>query len=127
YVTGAHNMKFGYQGGFNNPSQTYTYFTQVFLVRANGGVVNRLSQVILADQSPANIKIVRNLLPTSFYGQDQWTSGRLTLQGGVRYDHLLTSYPESRVGGAGYTAAAAKEIVYPSRSTQGVKWDDITP
>ena len=23
YVTGAHSMKFGYQGGFNNPSQTY--------------------------------------------------------------------------------------------------------
>ena len=29
YVTGAHNMKFGYQGGFNNPSQTYTYFNEV--------------------------------------------------------------------------------------------------
>ena len=28
YVTGAHNMKFGYQGGFNNPSQTYYYFDQ---------------------------------------------------------------------------------------------------
>ena len=29
YVTGAHNMKFGYQGGFGNPSQTYKNFTQV--------------------------------------------------------------------------------------------------
>src|SRR5207253_5440773 len=62
-----------------------------------------------------------------FYGQDQWTTGRLTLQGGMRYDHLLTSYPESRVGGPGYTAAAATPIVYPSRSTQGVKWDDVSP
>ena len=33
YVTGAHNMKFGYQGGFNNPSQTYTYFNEVIFVR----------------------------------------------------------------------------------------------
>ena len=29
YITGAHNMKFGYQGGFSNPSQTYDYFTRV--------------------------------------------------------------------------------------------------
>ena len=27
YVTGAHNMKFGYQGGFGNPSQTYQNYT----------------------------------------------------------------------------------------------------
>jgi hypothetical protein len=127
YVTGAHNMKFGYQGGFNNPSQTYTAPNEVFLVRMNGGVVNRLSQIIFATDSPANIKYVRNLLPTSFYGQDQWTTGRLTLQGGVRYDYLLTTYPESRLGGPGFTAAAAKEVVYPSRSTQSVRWHDVTP
>ena len=41
-------------------------------------------------------------MPTSFYAQDQWTTGRLTLQGGVRYDHLLTTYPDSCVGGPGY-------------------------
>ena len=125
YVTGAHNMKFGYQGGFNNPSQTYTYFTEVFLVRANGGVVNQLSQVV--STPPSNIKIVRNLLPTSLYAQDQWTTGKLTLQGGVRYDHLLTTYPDQHVGGVGYTASAPVEIDYPSRSTQGVHWDDVTP
>ena len=126
YVTGAHNLKFGYQGGFNNPSQDYTFFNEIILVRMNNGVVNRLTQVIAFPQG-VNVKYVRNLLPTSFYGQDQWTTGRLTLQGGIRYDHLLTSYPESRVGGKGYSAAAQPEIVYPSRSTQGVKWDDITP
>jgi hypothetical protein len=125
YVTGAHNMKFGYQGGFGNPSQTYTYFNEIILVRmATPGVPNRLTQVVSNDQT--NIKIVRNLLPTSFYGQDQWTTGRLTLQGGVRYDHLLTSYPEQSVGGKGYNASAPVQILYPSRSTQGVKWDDVT-
>jgi hypothetical protein len=125
YVTGAHNMKFGYQGGFNNPSQTYTYFNEVIAVRTNGGAPNRLTQTIVNSPS-ANPKYVRNLLPTSFYGQDQWTTGQLTLQGGVRYDYLLTSYPESKVGGPGYTAAAAKEILYPSRSTQGIHWHDIS-
>ena len=50
----------------------------------------------------------------------------MTLQGGLRYDYLLTSYPESKIGGPGYTAAAQPEIVYPSRSTQGIHWHDVT-
>jgi Carboxypeptidase regulatory-like domain len=125
YVTGAHNMKFGYQGAFDNPSQTYTYFNEVIAVRTNGAVPNRLTQTIVASTS-ANPKFVRNLLPTAFYGQDQWTAGQLTLQGGIRYDYLLTTYPESKVGGPGYTAAAQPEIFYPSRSTQGIHWHDVT-
>src|SRR4051812_35202175 len=124
YVTGAHNMKFGYQGGFDNPSQTYTYFNEVILVQIKGGKANQLTQVVSNDQS--NIKIVRNLIPTSFYGQDQWTTGRLTLQGGIRYDHLLTTYPDQFFGGKGYNASAPDLIMYPSRSTQGVKWDDVS-
>ena len=43
YVTGAHNMKFGYQGGFNNPSQTYNYFNEVIHVRMQNGVPNQLT------------------------------------------------------------------------------------
>jgi hypothetical protein len=73
------------------------------------------------------IKVVRNLLPTSLYAQDQWTRHRLTLQGGVRWDHLVTSYPDSTICGPGYTAACTKEIFYPKGSTPGVRWDDVTP
>jgi hypothetical protein len=124
YVTGSHNLKFGYQGGFGNPSQTYTYFNELILVRMTNGTPNRLTQVVSNENT--NIKIVRNLIPTSFYGQDQWTTGRLTLQGGIRYDHLLTSYPDSFFGGKDYNASAATLIDYPSRSTQGVSWNDIS-
>jgi hypothetical protein len=124
YVTGAHNMKFGYQGGFGNPSQEYTYYNEVILVRINGGQANRLTQVVSNENT--SIKIVRNLIPTSFYAQDQWTSGRLTLQGGLRYDHLVTNYPDQFFGGPGYNASAPTQIFYPSRSTQGVSWDDVT-
>jgi hypothetical protein len=125
YVTGAHNMKFGYQGGFSNPSQTYTFFNEVIHVRMRDGVVNRLTQSIAAGPSN-NPKYVRNLLPTGLYAQDQWTSGRLTLQGGVRYDHLLTTYPESAIGGPGWAASIPVELRYPSRSTPGISWDDVT-
>jgi hypothetical protein len=123
YVSGAHSMKFGYQGGFSNPSQEYHYFGEVIQIRMNNGVINRLSQV---GTYPATVKYVRNLQPTSFYGQDQWTTGPLTLQGGVRYDHSITSYPLQHVGGPGYNLMP-KEIVYPSRSTPGIHWTDITP
>ena len=36
-------MKFGYQGGFGNPSQTYQNFTQVVQVRTSIGVPNQLT------------------------------------------------------------------------------------
>jgi hypothetical protein len=127
FVTGAHNMKFGYQGGFNNPNQTYQYFNEVIFVRLNNGAPNQLTQVITTDDSPARIKVTRNIWPASFYAQDQWTAGRLTLQGGVRYDYYKMNYPESKIGGPGYTASAQPEIIYPSRSTQQVRWHDVTP
>ena len=123
YVTGAHNLKIGYQGSFNNPSSDFYYFSYFPLFRFKDGNPNQLTQTIAY---PGNWKFVRNLLPTSFYAQDQWTSGRLTLQGGVRYDHMLTSYPDSHIGGPGYSFAPV-EIRYPARSTQGIHWNDVTP
>jgi hypothetical protein len=124
YVTGAHSVKVGYQGGFMNPSQEIHFFNEIIAVRVNNGVPNRLTQTIAY---PGTAKYVRNLLPTSFYAQDQRTTGRLTLQGAVRYDHLITTYPESHIGGPGYAASAPVEIRYASRSTPGISWDDVTP
>ena len=123
YVTGSHNMKFGYQGGFGNPSQTYQSFTQVVQVRTLNGVPNQLTQTIMGGP---DTKYVRNLIPTNFYAQDQWTTGRLTLQGGVRYDSLISNYPDQRIGGPGWPYAP-KEIFFPSRSTPGYEWKDLTP
>jgi hypothetical protein len=130
YVTGAHNIKFGYMGGFNNPSQQYYYFNPVIQVRTNNGVPNQITETISQGGTPGvlgpgSVKYVRNLVPTSLYGQDQWTVRRLTLQGGVRYDHILTSYPDSSVGGPGWLTSNI--VDYPSRSTPGVHWSDLTP
>jgi hypothetical protein len=123
YVTGAHNLKFGYQGGFGNPSQTYNYPNQITQIRMRDGVPNQLTQTVVVG---GPIKYVRNLVPTNLYAQDQWSFKRMTLQGGVRYDSLISSYPDSRVGGSGYPYAP-EEIFYPSRSTPGYNWKDISP
>jgi hypothetical protein len=123
YVTGSHNMKFGYQGGFGNPSQTYQNFTQVVQVRTLNGVPNQLMQTVSVGP---DTKYVRNLVPLNLYAQDQWTTGRLTLQGGVRYDSLISTYPDQRVGGPGWPYLA-EELFFPSRSTPGYEWKDLTP
>ena len=123
YITGAHNMKFGYQGGFSNPSQSYYNFSEIQQFRFNNGVPNQLTQSAVY---PGTVTYVRNLVPTSLYAQDQWTTRRLTLQGGVRYDHILTNYPDSGVGGPDYKLMPTR-IFYPSRSTEGVHWTDLTP
>ena len=123
YVTGSHNMKFGYQGGFGNPSQTYQSFTQVVQVRTLNGLPNQLTQTIMGGP---DTKYVRNLIPTNFYAQDQWTTGRLTVQGGLRYDSLISNYPDQRIGGPGWPYAPT-EIFFPSRSTPGYEWKDLSP
>jgi hypothetical protein len=33
---------------------------------------------------------------TGLYAQDVWTAGRLTLQGGLRFEHISSYYPEAR-------------------------------
>ena len=54
-------------------------------MRFKDGTPNQLTQSIV---SPLQVKYVRNLMPMNFYAQDQWTRNRLTLQGGIRYDHM---------------------------------------
>jgi hypothetical protein len=125
YVTGAHNAKFGYFGSYQNPT-IVTYYPQdintyTFL---NGEPTQFTMQ-------GANPNIQQQILnPTSLYAQDQWTRRRLTLQGGVRYDHQDSGY-------GAFTTSADKHwgtnrfiipaIEYPADSIEGVSMNDITP
>ena len=123
YITGAHNLKVGYMGGFSDPSQSYYNFTPYVQYRFNNGVPNQLTQTAVY---PGTASFVRDLIPTSFYAQDQWTTRRLTLQGGVRYDHIVSRYPDSSVGGPGFLLMPT-QISYPAGTTPGVHWTDVTP
>jgi hypothetical protein len=44
----------------------------------------------------------------------------------VRYDSLISSYPDQGLGGPGWPYAP-NEIFFPSRSTDGYNWKDIAP
>src|SRR4030095_12152393 len=71
-------------------------------------------------------KYTRNLIPTNFYAQDQWTRNRLTLHGGVRDDSLFCNYPAQGMGAPGWPYAP-NELFFPSGSTPGYGWKDIEP
>jgi len=105
YVTGTHSFKFGYQGMHDHPTtnnQTYTGFSSF---RLSNGVPNQIS---------LSLGVAYGVLmqPTSFYAQDQWTHNRLTLQGGVRYDHINTTF-------TGGDRADAPSILPPTLLTSG--------
>jgi len=87
YVTGAHSLKFGYQGYFwtdnremhaNNQSLAYTFV---------GGTPTSLTEY--ANPYVINARAAQ----ASIYAQDQWTVRRLTLQGAVRWDHPWSWFP----------------------------------
>ena len=75
YVPGAHSFKFGYQGGFSNPSQKYHNLTEFIQYRFNNGVPNQLTQSISPWVNDARVAW------DALYVQEQWTLQRLTLTG----------------------------------------------
>jgi hypothetical protein len=117
YVTGAHSMKFGYQGIFHRLDQQYYSNDTHLTYRLNNGVPNLLTM----DLKPYPVQ--QRTRSDAFYAQEQWTRGRLTLQGAVRYDHAWSFFPEQQIGPVRFLPEA---VVLPAQ--QGVKgYHDITP
>jgi hypothetical protein len=117
YVTGRESMKVGYQGTYLSDIRMWSTNTQNLAYQFNNGVPNRLTESI----SPW----VNNGLGTwhAVFLQNQWTAGRLTLQGALRYDHSRSWYPEQREGPSRFLPVA---LVI--QETPGVdSYNDITP
>ena len=102
YVTGAHSVKVGYQGAYfmydrrtlvNEPQLRYTFNSSR---NAAGDVVPNPTSVAyfltpgfdFSDRTEMN----------AIYVQDQWTMGRLSLQGALRYDHVTAWAPGDKQG-----------------------------
>ncbi len=94
YVTGSHSTKFGarylmndstFPNNFYNDSQLRYYFT-------NGvptAVTVNLDQASQQAQQQGMFAL---------YAQDRWTIGRLSLQGGLRFEHLTDHFPQQQMG-----------------------------
>jgi Carboxypeptidase regulatory-like domain len=117
YITGAHSVKIGYQGSYFTDDRTWFTNDQNLSYRLNNGIPNQLSQAISPWVNNARAGW------TAFYVQEQWTLGRLTLQGALRYDRAGSSFPEQQLGPSRFLPTA---IIFPE--TKGVDaYNDITP
>jgi hypothetical protein len=118
YVTGSHSLKGGYQGALMK-SKTPTFIGQQIAYRFNNGVPNQLTQRVGPTLTSNQVT------PLALFAQDQWTRGRMTLQGGLRYEHVTSVFPE---GENGVLEATAFGPAFTFPKTEGVRgFNDITP
>jgi len=91
-VTGSHSVKFGYQGALLFDDRKNFTNTEALQYRVNNAVPDQITMSI----SP--FAIHQRVRSDAFYAQEQWTRGRMTLQGALRYDHAWSYFPEQTIG-----------------------------
>jgi len=120
YVTGAHEMKVGYQGQYIRVNNWFLVNDQQLAYRFNTGVPNqftwRLPEWHQADRTGT----------ASLYIQDKWTRGRLTLQGALRYDRAW-SFTPAEFNGTELTSPFNPAPISFPRTTGVDSFNDITP
>ncbi len=117
WVTGANSMKFGYQGAYHVDNRAPFTNNHNLEYRVNNGIPNQLTMNLFPYRTYSRVRY------NAFYAQDQWTRGRLTLQGAVRYDNSWSYYPEQQIGP---TRFLPEPLVFPE--TKGViGYHDISP
>jgi hypothetical protein len=129
YVTGAHNLKVGYRGAYHVEQTTdlsndagYTLTDWTFLNFLYGTT----SPVYDANMRIAPWQQSNRTEYHAFYAQDQWTRGRLTLQGAVRYDRAWSWFPSDHNGAP--QAGVWNKAPITFGETKGVTgYNDITP
>src|SRR5688572_17817595 len=136
YVTGAHNMKLGYMGSFvdvrngrvpNHTQLRYTFNSGAPATAActiSGG--NRLCPVSVSYFLSPRWDQHDRTQTMSFYAQDQWTLGKLTLQGGVRYDRAWSWAPADG-NGTTETSRFNPQPISFDRTVSVRGYNDITP
>ena len=120
YVTGAHNVKIGYQGNrLDQLDQTIANQTGL-AYRFSQGVPNAVSYW-LPDMGRRTITTLHGL-----FAQDSWTMGRLTVQGALRWDRA-SSYAPVEGNGTSTTNFLAPNLI-TIQETPGVSaYNDISP
>jgi hypothetical protein len=121
YVTGSHSAKVGYQGAFQAASQIRRANPSLLSYNFTQGVPTGFNMRI-PDWGTAD-----RTSTMSFFAQDTWTRGRLTLQGALRYDRAWSYSP---AGLSGTNTAAPQlglaAITFP-RTPSVDSFNDLTP
>ena len=116
YVTGAHNMKVGYEGQFLSTDGATLFPFPSLAYRFNNGVPNQLTMRVNPQLNNDRVK------GTALYAQDQWSVGRFSMQGALRYDRAWSYNVEGPFGPSRFIANPA---VIPA--TKGIDaYNDIS-
>jgi hypothetical protein len=116
-ATGARSWKIGYQHTFMTDDRTWFTNSQNLTYRVNNGVPNQLTESISPWVNDARIGW------DALFAQHQWTRGRMTLQGALRFDRATSWFPAQQEGPSRFLPVP---IVVPE--TRGVdSYKDITP
>ena len=121
YATGAHSAKFGYMGSYadvrngriaNNTQMRYTFIN---------GVPSSVSYYLAPAWDQRD-----KLNAASLFAQDQWTRGRLTVQGGVRWDRA-SSYAPADGNGTSLTSRFNPRPISFDKTISVSGYNDVTP
>jgi hypothetical protein len=117
YVIGAQSMKFGYQGGYLMDNQRSFSNPEYLTYRTNNGVPDQLTETI------NRFPVLQRVRYDAYFAQEQWTMGRMTLSGAIRWDHASSVFPEAEIGGVRFLPTVT---TFPQ--TKGVDaYNDLTP
>ena len=118
YVTGAHNMKVGGSYVLHKSMVLNFYNDDRLAYRFLNGEPNQLTMYGLnGTRARTDMGIA------ALYAQDQWTLRRLTLQGGIRFEHIGSQFPQVQVGPDRFIPTP---IVFPAHDGP-VSVKDISP
>ena len=92
YVTGAHNVKIGYQGSYLANQTNRLRNPTLMAYRFNQGVPNQFTMALDQWQTADRTQVA------ALFGQDSWTHGRFTIQGALRYDRAWSYSPGEHNG-----------------------------
>jgi hypothetical protein len=117
YVGGKHSTKFGYQGGYLMDDRFPYTNSQFVTYRMNNGKPDQINEIIDYNLIQQRVRY------DAYYAQDQWTRGRLTLQGALRFDRATSIFPAATIGGVRFLPTV---LSFPE--TKGVdSYKDLTP
>ena len=92
YVTGSHSAKFGFRYHHNDAKYPINYFNNSQL---NYFFKNGVPSQFTANADQASFQEQMQSL-FALYAQDRWTFGRLSLHGGLRFEHLSDHFGDQR-------------------------------
>jgi hypothetical protein len=118
YVTGSHNMKFGFQDEFGQIdlySQTVPASVDYYFIN---GVPNQVRQWATPIHTANRLSGEMGI-----YAQDAWTYKRATINMGLRYDNYRNSFPVQTLGPGLFVPD--RNITFPETNFYNLK--DLTP